>query len=118
MSLLRLRDRRDVDALGEQLDQALAPPRVLRGDRDQVSALHVEGFPKVIGDIDRRKVAKEELFEEVALVKVDLNKLDVAILRYIFSTEQPFQSLDLVLGVVIGIGVTQGGKGCLLVRSE
>jgi len=61
-------------------------------------------------------VPKEEIFEEIVSVKVDIDKLDVFVLRDFLATEQPFQGLDLILRVVVGIGVQEGDDGLLFGR--
>ena len=59
---------------------------------------------------------KEELFKEIVLVKVDIDKLDVTVLRDFLAAEQPFQGLDLILRVFVGIGVAEGDDGLLVDR--
>jgi hypothetical protein len=61
-------------------------------------------------------VPKEELFEEIVLVKVDIDKLDVTVLRDFLAAEQPFQGLDLIPRVVVGIRVAEGDDGLLVGR--
>ncbi|KAI6773034.1 hypothetical protein HG530_003992 [Fusarium avenaceum] len=88
-----------------QLDIALAPPGVLRSDRDQVSSLHIGVNTQVVRDVNHEEVSVEELLEEVVLVEVDVDELDVGVLRNILAAEQAFKRLDLALGVVICIGL-------------
>lgn len=99
-----------------QLDIALAPPGVLRSDRDQVSSLHIGVNTQVVRDINHEEVPVEELLEEVVLVEVDVDELNVCVLRNVLATEQAFKRLDFALGVVVCIGVCENNDGLLFCR--
>ena len=59
---------------------------------------------------------KEELVEEIVLVKVNIDKLDVAVLGHILAAEQPLQRLDLIPRVIVRIRVAEGDDGLLVGR--
>lgn len=94
----------------------LAPPRILRRDGNQIPALHIRMHAQIIRHINSEEMPKEELLEKVVLVQIDIDKLDVLVLRDVFAAEEPFERLNLPLCVVVRVGVEERDDGLLLRR--